>query len=66
MILLTFTFGSGRQWKAAVQQGSIFLAASQQIPTAGNALLSYAAQMESREHSKQTPKCCEFLAVFFL
>ena len=49
-----FTFGSGGQWKAAVQQGSIFLAASQLIPPESNTPHSYAAQMESGEHSKQT------------
>lgn len=49
-----FTFGSGGRWKAAVQQGCIFLAASQLIPTKGNTLLSYAAQMKSCGHSKQT------------
>lgn len=44
-ILLVFTFGSSGRWKAAVQQGCIFLAASQLIPTEGNMLLGYAAQM---------------------
>jgi len=35
MILLTFSFGSGGRWKAAMQQGSIILAASQLYNSCG-------------------------------
>lgn len=79
MILLIFNFGSSGQWKAAVQQVSIFLAASQLIPTKDNTLPSYAAEMESHEESEQTNSqtlrvlsllcvfvCCLVLVLFSL